>query len=226
MSESRPTREAYYRVLAESISEQTLVVTSLGNASYVWSNVCDRPENFYLEDAMGLALPLALGLAVSQSRKRVVVAEGDGGLMMHLGALITVGSVAPRNLTVLLVNNNIHAASGGQPLTNTDLDLTDLARSAGIEKTLYVGSLETFRAHLPSALTEEGPLRPGPRHRARRAAGKAGVPHEPAHDEATFHGRAGGAALRARHVPHLNSQVPDPGVRHGTPPSVRVAETC
>ncbi len=157
MSESRPTREAYYRVLAESISEQTLVVTSLGNASYVWSNVCDRPENFYLEDAMGLALPLALGLAVSQSRKRVVVAEGDGGLMMHLGALITVGSVAPRNLTVLLVNNNIHAASGGQPLTNTGLDLTDLARSAGIEKTLYVGSLETFRAHLPSALTEEGP---------------------------------------------------------------------
>ena len=157
MSESRPTREAYYRVLAESISEETLVVTSLGNASYVWSNVCDRPENFYLEDAMGLALPLALGLAVSQSRKRVVVAEGDGGLMMHLGALITVGSVAPRNLTVLLVNNNIHAASGGQPLTNTGLDLTDLARSAGIEKTLYVGSLETFRAHLPSALTEEGP---------------------------------------------------------------------
>ena len=157
MSESRPTREAYYRVLAQSISEETLVVTSLGNASYVWSNVCDRPENFYLEDAMGLALPLALGLAVSQSRKRVVVAEGDGGLMMHLGALITVGSVAPRNLTVLLVNNNIHAASGGQPLTNTGLDLTDLARSAGIEKTLYVGSLETFRAHLPSALTEEGP---------------------------------------------------------------------
>ena len=36
-------------------------MTSLGNASYVWSNVCDRPENFYLEDAMGLALPLALG---------------------------------------------------------------------------------------------------------------------------------------------------------------------
>ena len=157
MSESRPTREAYYRVLAECIAEETLVVTSLGNASYVWSNVCDRPENFYLEDAMGLALPLALGLAVSQPERRVVVAEGDGGLMMHLGALITVGSVAPRNLTVLLVNNNIHAASGGQPLTNTELDLADLARSAGVRRTASVGSLETFRALLPSALVEEGP---------------------------------------------------------------------
>ena len=134
MSESRPTREAYYRVLAECVSAETLVVTSLGNASYVWSNVCDRPENFYLEDAMGLALPLALGLSVAQPHRRVVAVEGDGGLMMHLGTLITVGSVAPPNLTVLLVNNNIHAASGGQPLTNTALDLADLARAAGIEQ--------------------------------------------------------------------------------------------
>ena len=157
MSESTPTREAYYRVLAECITEETLVVTSLGNASYVWSNVCDRPENFYLEDAMGLALPLALGLAISQPERRVVAAEGDGGLTMHLGALVTVGSVAPRNLTVLLVNNNIHAASGGQPLTNTGLDFADLARSAGIARTRHIDSIETFQTHLPSALAEAGP---------------------------------------------------------------------
>lgn len=157
MSETRPSREAYYRVLAECIPAQTLVVTSLGNASYVWSNVCDRPENFYLEDAMGLALPLALGLAVSQPQKRVVAVEGDGGLLMHLGALVTVGSVAPRNLTVLLVHNNVHAASGGQPLTNTDLDFADLARSAGIEKAERVGSVEAFRTLLPPALEDEGP---------------------------------------------------------------------
>lgn len=157
MSEARPTREGYYRVLAGSLPEATLVVTSLGNASYVWANLCDRPENFYLEDAMGLALPLALGLAVSQPRRQVVAAEGDGGLLMHLGALITLGSVAPRNLTVLLVNNHIHAASGGQPLTNTELDLADLARSAGIARTEHVDSLETFRALLPAALAEAGP---------------------------------------------------------------------
>ncbi len=157
VNEPGPTREAYYRVLAESLPEETLVVTSLGNASYVWSNVCDRPENFYLEDAMGLALPLALGLAVSQPQRRVVASEGDGGLLMHLGTLITLGSVAPRNLTVLLVNNNMHAASGGQPLTNTELDLADLARSAGIASTKRVDSIETFRALLPSTLAEEGP---------------------------------------------------------------------
>ncbi len=96
MSESGPTREAYYRVLADCVSDETLVVTSLGNASCVWSNVRDRPENFYLEDAMGLALPLAL-------------------------------------------------------------DLAALARSAGIDGTEKVGSLDSFRTLLPPALAEEGP---------------------------------------------------------------------
>ena len=156
MSDSLPTREAYYRVLADNVTPETLVVTSLGNASYVWSNVCDRPENFYLEDAMGLALPLALGLAVAQPQRRVVATEGDGGLMMHLGILITVGSVAPPNLTVLVVNNNIHAASGGQPLTNTALDLADLARSAGIRRAENVRSVDSFRERLPAALGNEG----------------------------------------------------------------------
>ena len=206
-------------MLAECVSAETLVVTSLGNASYVWSNVCDRPENFYLEDAMGLALPLALGLAVAQPQRRVVAAEGDGGLMMHLGALITVGSVAPPNLTVLLVNNNIHAASGGQPLTNTELDLAELAGSAGIGKAESVASLESFRTLLPLGLDGGRPLLPGAGNGTRHTAGEAGVPHEPARDEAALHGRHRGAALRAGHVPLLN-------LRLSGPWSSLAAETC
>jgi len=125
-----PSREDYFRVLAACLPEETLVVTCLGNASYLWARLRDRPENFYVEDSMGLALPLALGLAVAQPRRKVVGVEGDGGLLMHLGALVTVGAVAPRNLTVLLIQNGVHAASGGQALTNPDLDLAELARSA------------------------------------------------------------------------------------------------
>lgn len=116
--DSPPTREAYYRVLAECLPDHARVVTSLGNASYLWACLRDRPENFYVEDAMGLALPVALGLAVAQPLRKVVAVEGDGALLMHLGVLVTVGAVAPRNLTVLLIQNGVHAASGGQPITN------------------------------------------------------------------------------------------------------------
>ena len=55
----RPTRADYYRVLADNLPPQALVVTSLGNASYLWAKLHEAPENFYFEDAMGLALPFS-----------------------------------------------------------------------------------------------------------------------------------------------------------------------
>jgi hypothetical protein len=56
VSGTRPTRADYYNALASSLPTQALVVTSLGNASYLWAVVHHAPENFYIEDAMGLAL--------------------------------------------------------------------------------------------------------------------------------------------------------------------------
>lgn len=152
-----PSRADYYRVLAELLPEGTLVVTSLGNASYLWACLRDRPENFYVEDAMGLALPVALGLAVAQPQRKVVVVEGDGGLLMHLGALVTVGAVAPRSLTVLLIQNGVHAASGGQPLTSGTLDLAHLARAAGVKHAENVGSADRLKHALLPALEGPGP---------------------------------------------------------------------
>ena len=137
---ARPSRAEYYKVLADTLPVNALVVTSLGNASYLWAAMHHKPENFYLEDAMGLALPLALGLAIAQPERPVVVIEGDGAVLMHLGALVTVGAVAPINLTVLLIQNGVHAASGGQALTNAALDLAELARSAGIARSTNVAT--------------------------------------------------------------------------------------
>ena len=146
-----PTRTDYYRVLEQILPPGTLVVTALGNASYLWAAIHHTPENFYVEDAMGLALPLALGLAIAQPARRVVVVEGDGALLMHMGALATLGAVAPGNLTVLLIQNGVHAASGGQPLTNPTLDLAQLACSAGVGHATKVETAESFASALSSA---------------------------------------------------------------------------
>jgi sulfopyruvate decarboxylase subunit beta len=157
VSDSRPTRETYYRVLADCLSEETLVVTALGNASYLWAKVRDAPKNFYLEDAMGLALPLAVGLAVAQPERKVVVVEGDGGLLMHMGALVTAGAVAPENLTILLIQNGVHAASGGQALTNANLDFAHLGGVFGLKHAENIDSADTFRTALTAALERRGP---------------------------------------------------------------------
>jgi thiamine pyrophosphate-dependent acetolactate synthase large subunit-like protein len=157
VSAAPPTREAYYRALAEGLAEETLVVTALGNASYLWAKLRDAPSNFYLEDAMGLALPLALGLAAARPDRQVVVVEGDGALLMHMGALVTVGAVAPDNLTVLLIRNGVHGASGGQVLTNADLDFAAVGKAFGIAQSRNIETVDAFRPALAVALGSSGP---------------------------------------------------------------------
>ena len=152
----KPSRADYYKVLADKLPANALVVTCLGNATYLWAAMHHAPENFYFEDAMGLALPLALGLAVAQPTRPVFVVEGDGALLMHMGALVTIGAVAPDNLTVLLIQNGVHAASGGQALTNATLDLAALARSSGIARATNVATPEAFAAAMGTAPAGRG----------------------------------------------------------------------
>lgn len=154
---ARPSRADYYQVLADNLPARALVVTALGNASYLWAVMHDAPENFYIEDSMGLALPLGLGIAIAQPTRPVIVVEGDGGLLMHMGALVTVGAVRPDNLTVLLIQNGVHAASGGQALTNPDLDLAALARASGIGHAANIATPKAFAAALESVSPGKGP---------------------------------------------------------------------
>jgi sulfopyruvate decarboxylase subunit beta len=153
----RPSRADYYAVLADKLPKDALVVTALGNASYLWAVVRHAPENFYIEDAMGLALPLAIGLAVAQPQRKVVVVEGDGAVLMHMGVLVTLGAVAPKNLTVLLIQNGVHAASGGQVLTNPALDLAQLVRAAGSRHAENVATPQALGAALSGALAADAP---------------------------------------------------------------------
>jgi sulfopyruvate decarboxylase subunit beta len=153
---ARPTRADYYRALADSLPPRALVVTSLGNASYLWATLHHARENFYFEDAMGLALPLALGLAIAQPTRPVIVVEGDGALLMHMGALVTVGAVNPANLTVLLIQNGVHAASGGQALTNAGLDLAQLARASGIARADNIAKPEALAARIRASTARDG----------------------------------------------------------------------
>ncbi len=152
-----PTREGYYCVLAEALPAGALVVTALGNASYLWAAVRDAPENFHLEDAMGLALPLALGLAVAQPERQVVVVEGDGGFLMHMGSLVTVAAVAPENLTVLLIDNGMHGASGGQALASENLDFAGLGRAVGLQDSRRIETEAAFATALATAFEVSGP---------------------------------------------------------------------
>lgn len=110
-----------------------LVVTGLGSPSYDVFAAGDRHENFYLWGAMGGSTSLGLGLALAQPEKKVVVITGDGEQLMGIGSLMTIGVQAPKNLTIVVLDNG-HFGETGMQRSHASLgaDLVGLAKASGI----------------------------------------------------------------------------------------------
>ena len=112
-----------------------LVVASLGNPCYDVMAQGDRPDNFYVWGAMGGTVPLALGLALAQPGRRVLALVGDGEMMMGLGSLATVAVQRPRNLSIVVIDNEHYAETGMQRAhTGRGVDLVAVARAVGFEQ--------------------------------------------------------------------------------------------
>lgn len=154
MTVSRAT--ALERLAGELTDE--LVVAALGNPAYDLFNAGDRPQHFYMWGAMGLAPSVALGVALAAPSARVVALEGDGGVLMNMGALATIGALRPANLTLIIWDNGVFDLTGSQPTAaSSRTDLAAVARGCGIEATSRVESLAAFEALIPDLLHGPGP---------------------------------------------------------------------
>ena len=114
-----------------------LIVCGLAGASKdVASLTSDGANVFTTGGVMGAAVSIGLGLALSQPERRVLVATGDGELLMNVGSLATVAVVNPPNLAILCIDNG-HYGETGYQLSHTSLgvDLTAMAQGAGIVNT-------------------------------------------------------------------------------------------
>jgi thiamine pyrophosphate-dependent acetolactate synthase large subunit-like protein len=105
------------------------IVASLGHPTYDLFASGDRPRNFYMWGSMGLASSVGVGLALARPDLRVIVLDGDGSLLMNLGSLATIGLLEPLALTLVVMDNEQYATTGGQP-TPTARG-ADLAAAAG-----------------------------------------------------------------------------------------------
>lgn len=91
----------------------------------------DSPNQFYMVGSMGCAVSLGLGLARAVPSRRVIVLDGDGALLMRLGALSTLGFERPDNLVHVLLDNGQHESTGGQATVSGSLDFPNLALACG-----------------------------------------------------------------------------------------------
>ena len=125
-----------------------LFVAGLAGTSKDLAHITNDGPNFYgMAGAMGAAVSMGLGLALARPDKKVVVATGDGELLMNIGALATVSIMNPPNLSILCVDNG-HYGETGYQLSHTSLgvDLEQMAIGAGIKSTMTVESEDQIAA--------------------------------------------------------------------------------
>src|SRR5437899_7448934 len=100
---------------------------------------------------MGGASALGLGLALAIPKRRVIVFDGDGSLLMQLGSLATIAGARPRNLTHLLFKNGVYHTSGAQDIPGgLSVDFVQMAKGAGYRKAYAITEFDDYNRRLPS----------------------------------------------------------------------------
>ena len=151
-------RFALTELLVAKLKKHEAVVGGIGNSNFDLWAAGRRPENFYMLGSMGLAVPIAFGVALAQPGRKVFALEGDGSLLMQLGCLATVARVAPVNLAIVVWDNGSYQITGGQPTgTAHGADLVAIARGAGIAKASWAADEADFASLMDRTLVEDGP---------------------------------------------------------------------
>jgi thiamine pyrophosphate-dependent acetolactate synthase large subunit-like protein len=131
--------------LVGKLKRDEAVIGGIGNTNFdLWASG-QRPQNFYMLGSMGLAIPIALGVAIAQPKRHVIALEGDGSLLMQLGCLGTVAMRAPKNLTIVVWDNGIYQITGGQPTASAStVDLVAAARACGLADSNWAADEQEF----------------------------------------------------------------------------------
>lgn len=153
------TRLEALQAITTAYPREPTVVT-LGATARELAAVARADNHLYLLDSMGLppaiGLGLSLGLADS-SFDKVLTIEGDGGLLMGLSTLATIGLLQPRNLLLITLDNGVYAATGGQKTAAAAIDFCAVARGCGFD-TAEVEDLASLERELRRCRTDPGPI--------------------------------------------------------------------
>lgn len=144
----RPSRTDVLRAVQRAVTPEDILVATTGYTGRELYACEDRPNQLYMVGSMGCAAPLGLGLALARPKERIVVLDGDGALLMRMGALATLGFERPDNLVHVLLDNEAHDSTGGQSTVTHSVDLGAAARACGYPSVRRVTTAEEVEAAL------------------------------------------------------------------------------
>jgi thiamine pyrophosphate-dependent acetolactate synthase large subunit-like protein len=145
------------RMVAQLHREEA-VIGGIGYTNFDLWAAGQRPQNFYMLGSMGLAVPIGLGVALAQPRRKVIALEGDGSILMQLGSLATVAARGQKNLAIVIMDNGAYQITGGQKtLTDEGADIVAIARGCGLGQSMWAADESAFEELIALSLREDGP---------------------------------------------------------------------
>ena len=100
---------------------------------------------------MGHSSSIALGVAINKPETKIWCVDGDGALLMHMGAMAVIGATSPKNLVHIVINNECHETVGGMLTVVSNVDLVGVAKSCGYDYAVSVESFDVLDRELEAA---------------------------------------------------------------------------
>jgi phosphonopyruvate decarboxylase len=151
---ARPSRRDLLAAVLRATTPDDVVVATTGYTGRELYALGDRANQLYLVGSMGCASSVGLGLAYAAPSRRIVVVDGDGAALMHLGALATLGHERPPNLVHVLLDNEAHDSTGGQPTVSATTDLAAVARACGYPRVVRAPTADALAGAVAEARGE------------------------------------------------------------------------
>lgn len=148
-------REEIIRHIVKASGEDPIVSTT-GKASRELfetrtANGQSHKYDFLTVGSMGHSSSIALGVAVNKPQQRIWCIDGDGAVLMHMGAMAVVGANKPDNLIHIVINNGAHETVGGMPTVAGEMDLVAIAKACGYPYAVWVDNLDDLDKELKAA---------------------------------------------------------------------------
>ena len=132
------SRESAINEILNNLKQNDLIVSTTGKTSrelYELREKRNEPiKDFLTVGGMGHTSSIAFGLAIGAQDKRVICLDGDGSLIMHMGAITNIGTSSPSNFIHILLNNSAHESVGGQKTVASKIDFSKVFKSSGFKE--------------------------------------------------------------------------------------------
>src|SRR4249919_2779274 len=144
--------------MVKLLKHDEAVIGGIGNTNFDLWAAGHRPQNFYMLGSMGLAFPIALGVALAQPKRRVFALEGDGSLLMQMGCLSTIAALKPDNLTMIVMDNGVYQITGAQPTPAAAVaDIVAIAVASGLTHSSWAADEDDFERLIEESMSSTGP---------------------------------------------------------------------